>query len=263
MLAALREDGALAQLILSAIPQRLQKGPALALSTRMMFASLALRLRQLDLAEQLFRSGLGKSDRPESEVYGGLLRVLSLGHKNDAVIELCQRGLKEGEKSNRVMFHLEMSQALLNLDRVNEAVAEADAAVKEAGEAEALLSRRNRAYLLSQAGKVKEAIAECQALLKDYNQPGEQRDIHSTLAIVYLNAGEYAESEKHLQLILDTDPSDATICNDLGYQWADRNKNLPEAEKLVRKAIEPGPQATAGGKLDWAGCRPGQPGLPG
>jgi tetratricopeptide (TPR) repeat protein len=41
-----------------------------------------------------------------------------------------------------------------------------------------------------------------------------------------------------LKKLLDVDPEDATACNDLGYLWADQGKNLEEAEKLIRKAID-------------------------
>ena len=34
------------------------------------------------------------------------------------------------------------------------------------------------------------------------------------------------------------DPNDATANNDLGYQWADQSKNLAEAERMIRKALE-------------------------
>jgi tetratricopeptide (TPR) repeat protein len=39
-------------------------------------------------------------------------------------------------------------------------------------------------------------------------------------------------------LVLEADPNDALANNDLGYQWADRSKNLDEAEKMIRKALE-------------------------
>src|SRR5262249_9747099 len=34
------------------------------------------------------------------------------------------------------------------------------------------------------------------------------------------------------------DPDNPTVNNDLGYTWADRNKNLDQAEAMVRKALE-------------------------
>ena len=75
-------------------------------------------------------------------------------------------------------------------------------------------------------------------MLKEYNQPGETRDIRYTFSGVYATLGEHEKSEEQLKLILDDDPNDASACNDLGYVWADQGKNLQEAERLIRKALE-------------------------
>src|SRR5260370_27522223 len=50
--------------------------------------------------------------------------------------------------------------------------------------------------------------------------------------------GDRGRAEKQLKRILDADPNDASACNDLGYLWADQGKNLAEAEKLIRKALD-------------------------
>jgi tetratricopeptide (TPR) repeat protein len=51
-------------------------------------------------------------------------------------------------------------------------------------------------------------------------------------------AEKYEESEGQLLLVLKDDPNDAMVNNNLAYAWADRNKNLAEAEKMIRKAID-------------------------
>ena len=91
---------------------------------------------------------------------------------------------------------------------------------------------------MSQAEKHEQAIAECQALLKEYNQPGDVHKIRSVLSAIYSAAHQYDKAEEQLLLILKDDPDDATANNDLGYLWADQNKKLDEAEKLIRKALE-------------------------
>ena len=49
---------------------------------------------------------------------------------------------------------------------------------------------------------------------------------------------DFAKAEEQLRLILQADPNDATANNNLGYLWADQGKNLQEAERLIRKALE-------------------------
>ena len=92
--------------------------------------------------------------------------------------------------------------------------------------------------MLSQAGKHDAAAAECLSLLKEYNTAGDVREIRMVLSMVYSTAHKGAESEKQLKLVLEADPDDATANNDLGYQWADANKNLDEAERMIRKALD-------------------------
>ena len=68
--------------------------------------------------------------------------------------------------------------ALMALDHPEEALAAAKEA-KDSGQGQGpgAVARCIRAEILSQAGKHEEAIAECQAMLKEYNQPGDVRDI--------------------------------------------------------------------------------------
>jgi tetratricopeptide (TPR) repeat protein len=110
--------------------------------------------------------------------------------------------------------------------------------VADAGEKERLHCRLDRAGLLSQAGRHADAVAECRALLKEYNQAGDVREVRAVLSGVYSAARDYPRAEEQLRLILEADPADATANNDLGYLLADQNKDLAAAERLVRKAIE-------------------------
>ncbi len=262
LLTAAREDPVLVKRLLSAARDSLQGQSKLAPATRGLLALLAARTRQLDFAEKLYRSCLTDgtlSKEAESEVYSGLLTVLWQAHKYKELLDVCDLGLEKAEATSRVLFHIERAQALMALGKTDEAVAAAEAAVKDSREKDRVLTRRVHAEMLSQAGKYEAALAECQALLKEYNlpkedglpgtglpaangegrtSPGDVRFIRLTLSGVYLAAHKYDESEKELQLILEADPNDATANNDLGYQWAERDKNLDEAEKLIRKALE-------------------------
>src|SRR6516225_12019290 len=88
------------------------------------------------------------------------------------------------------------------------------------------------------AERWQQATAEGQALLKEYTQPGEINETRHRLANVYSTMGDFVRAEEQLQLILKADPNDATANNDLGYYWADQGRNLEEAERLIRKALE-------------------------
>ncbi len=239
MLVALRDDAELVNLLLSASTRRLTANAGLRFTTAIMLANLAGRTRQFDAAEKLYRHSLNvrEGTRDEAEIYVGLLTVLSMAHKNQAILEVCKRGLAKAENTNRLLFLREMAAAHMALNHVRESLETIDEAVKAAGETR-LSCRLERAQLLSQAERHEEAISECQALLKEYNQPGDVHKIRSLLSGIHSAAHQHEKAEEQLLLILKDDPDDATANNDLGYLWADQNKRLDEAEKRIRRALE-------------------------
>ena len=171
-------------------------------------------------------------------MFSGLVRVLRMQYKYADLVVLCKKGLADAQGTNRLLFHTELVRAYQFLGDHKAALTAAEAGVRDADGDNMLLCRRLRADALAHVGESAKALAECQALLKHYNTPGDLREVRGTLSSVYQTLGKPEEAERQLQLILETDPNDATANNDLGYVWADRNKNLEEAERLIRKAID-------------------------
>jgi tetratricopeptide (TPR) repeat protein len=239
MLSVLREDAEMVKLLLSASTTRLTSNVGLRFTTAIMLASLAGRTRLFDEAERLYRYSLKlrEGTRDEAEIYVGLLTVLSMAHKNQAIIEVCKRGLAKADNTNRLLFLREMASAYMALNHVRESLATIDEAVKIAGDSK-LSCRLERAQLLSLAERHESALDECRALLKEYNQGGDAHRIRALMSGIYSTAHQYEKAEEQLLLILRDDPDDATANNDLGYLWADQNKKLEEAEKRIRRALE-------------------------
>jgi tetratricopeptide (TPR) repeat protein len=242
MLVVLRDDPEMVKPLLPVVRQRLVTGTALNPETRRYLAVLAGRAHQLDDAEQLYRSCLEQNGpsarRNEAELYSGLLHVLRQGRKYKEIVELCRQGLAQAQMTNRVLFHMDLSRALMQLGKAEEAITEANNAVDIAGDQERLVSRRNRALVLADAERHEQALAECQGMLKDFTQPEDVHEIRYTLSNVYSQAKNYTAAEEQLERIIKDHPDDATAHNDLGYIWADQGKNLEDAETLIRKAIE-------------------------
>jgi tetratricopeptide (TPR) repeat protein len=247
MLLVLREDGGLVGAIMPVLARKLNDPdwPArdkaeLKPDTRRYLAVLAGRARQLEVAERLYRSCLnGPAVRlHEAEVYGGLIRILWQERKYADIVAVCKKGLDSAQNTSRVVFHLEMSRALGQQGKMDKALAQANEAVDLARDDDRLLVRRNRVLLLAEAERFAEAEKECKGLLKDFTAPEEVHEIRYALSAVYSTAKEYAKSEEQLQMILKSNPDDATAHNDLGYILADLGKNLDEAEKLIRRALE-------------------------
>lgn len=243
MLTVLRDDPELLKNLLMEAVSNLKARRQRAYSTWRLLGALAARTHQLDTAEQLYRECLGRlTPLTESEVYGGLLDVLSQARKYEEVVKICNEALADkdhkAQNTNHVLFHIKLAQAYTLLNKHDKALAAADDALKLADDRNRLSVARLRVNVLSQAERHELAAKECLALLKEYKRADEIHDIRYTLSGVYSAAKEYAKSEEQLRLLLDQDPSDATACNDLGYIMADQGKNLEEAEKLIRKAVD-------------------------
>ncbi|MFA6317097.1 MAG: tetratricopeptide repeat protein [Elusimicrobiota bacterium] len=128
-------------------------------------------------------------------------------------------------------------------------------------------------YFLTQAGKLKEAVAVLEnarqrwpdndetayylalgyddlklpakavAVLRSIlaRKPG-YRDARYQLAVVLERSGKIAESEKEFRALIAAHPKDPGILNYLGYSLADRGLKLAEAEELVRQAVSLDPK---------------------
>jgi tetratricopeptide (TPR) repeat protein len=239
ILLVLRESPKLVSGLLTAVRTRMAATNALERDTRYYLAVLAERANKLPEAEALFRSCLfGAGRNNEHEVYSGLIQVLVQAKKHKEVIELCQQGLQSARGTSRELFDFELARAYLALDKLDQAIEAATNGVDHAQDANRLLFRRLRVQILAQAERFDQAIEECQALLKEYRQPGETRELRYLLSSVYSTAKKSALAEEQLQNILEQDPNDATANNDLGYMWAEEGKNLEEAERMIRKALE-------------------------
>jgi tetratricopeptide (TPR) repeat protein len=243
MLTVLREDPALVKDLVPQVRERVFGSPnPLKRDTCLVFAVLAARTNQLDAAEEIYRSCLrnaaGVQRREEHAIYQGLLRVLWQGSKYEDIVEVCRQGLEQASATNRVLFHLDMARALAHLGRMDEAITQAKTAVDIADEDNRFVTRSNYAHILAQAERFDEAVAECEAMLKDFPTAEEVHDTRHTLSQVYSLAKEPAKAQEQLQLVLKEHPDDAWAKNDLGFMWAEQGKNLDEAEKLIREAID-------------------------
>jgi tetratricopeptide (TPR) repeat protein len=106
----------------------------------------------------------------------------------------------------------------------------------------------NRAlgYVLSQHGKNEEAIAHYKGLLERYPNNEELYKVaRSGLSVVYVNQGDYAKGEAELEALLQREPDEPGVNNDLGYLYADQGKNLEKAESMIRKALQGEPESPA------------------
>lgn len=78
--------------------------------------------------------------------------------------------------------------------------------------------------------------------------PGHQEILRQTqfmLSNVHVQQGDIRKGEVILEEILKDDPDDPAVNNDLGYLYADQDKNLEQAESMITKAVTKDPDNAA------------------
>jgi len=71
------------------------------------------------------------------------------------------------------------------------------------------------------------------------------KDFYMEFAFIADKAKKTDTTERILQDLLKEYPDDANLNNFLGYLWAENNKNLDQAEKLIRKSLDKEPENSA------------------
>ncbi len=241
MLVAVRDDAELTRALLTAADSLGEKGKFEA-ETLQALATLADRSGQLEQAERYFRGALrlsrGSDEEGKPVLYAMLLKVLWKERKYAEVAEVCRDALRTAKDADCVVYQSELARALTHLERYDEALRAADSALTLASATDRLGAQVLRLRILTQAGYYERAEKECLGLLKDRVLPGEILELRYVLSSVYSAARRLDKSEEQLTECLKLDPDNATLNNDLGYIWADQNKNLARAEELIRKAID-------------------------
>lgn len=109
------------------------------------------------------------------------------------------------------------------------------------------LERQLRGWVLRESGQYAEAAKVYEDVIervqKDREVDPEERDQYEEryryiLSNIYVDMRQIDKATDQLQFLLKRKPDDPGFNNDLGYIWADHDKNLEEAEKLIRKAID-------------------------
>jgi tetratricopeptide (TPR) repeat protein len=82
-----------------------------------------------------------------------------------------------------------------------------------------------------------------QEVPKDEKLPAELKtglidDIRYRLSGIYVDLDQVDKAAAQLKTLLKQHPDQPAYNNDLGYIWADHDKNLDEAERMIRKALD-------------------------
>ncbi|WP_175725350.1 tetratricopeptide repeat protein [Burkholderia ambifaria] len=120
---------------------------------------------------------------------------------------------------------------------------------------DAAVVARTDASILFTAKRYPEAEARLGQAVQDFP---DDPDLRYDYAMAAEKTGHYATMEKQLRELIRTQPDNPQAYNALGYSLADRNQRLPEASKLIDKALSLAPNdAYIMDSLGWVKYRMG------
>jgi tetratricopeptide (TPR) repeat protein len=227
-------------------------------------AMLAVEAKQYETAAEFFDLALAGKPKNEAELLLAWGVALLIDDRSAEAAKVFQRGIDGSvlPKDNPA-FYFYLAGALAMSDRTEEAIA----AARKAGEMkpDAARFRGREAWVLYFAKRYSEAKRSYAKLVEDFEaeEALETRAVlrEARLALANLSVLENHndQAEAWLEQVLDEFPDDANALNDLGYLWADENKNLAHAHRMIQKAVEAEPDNIAyRDSLGWALFRLGR-----
>jgi len=236
------------------------KDPIFNVNATWILGRAAQYLKEAETAEFFLRQNAAQalklySTKKFVSAYGRLIDLLYENKRYAEVEKICREILELQGGDDITAFKVDalemLAQSLAKQGKTDTALTLMDNLIKGAKKArdersEILLSRL-KGQILREAGKFEDAAKLYESLidrvakLADIKQESRDRFadlIRYTLSGLYIDMKNVDKAAEHLKTLLAKDEKNPTYNNDLGYIWADNDKNLDEAEKLIRRAIE-------------------------
>lgn len=171
---------------------------------------------------------------------------------------------KKNIAESNPVFHYYLAGALAACDRLEPALAAARLAVEQKDDSARFASRLP--WILFRAKRYDEARQAYEKLFAQFRGEKDSvetlavlREVRLSMSALSVIQGRLDEAEEWLQQVLDEYPDDIGANNDLGYLWADGNKHLHRALKMILAAVAAEPENRAyRDSLGWVFYRLGR-----
>ena len=220
----------------------------------LILARTAQLLRQTDESVAFYKLYIDQSSQLRSpqkigEGYAGLIKTLYDGGKFEDSEKACEEflGLK-GEPALQRLKPAVLRQMVLVLakeGKTDKATELIDKIIK--AQPDNPLNLIAKGQFLHEVDKTADAVKAYEDAIdlikKDDDLTKEEKDdfisgIRYTLSGLHIDLNDVEKATADLKELLAKEPDNPGYNNDLGYIWADHDMNLPESEKMIRKAIE-------------------------
>ncbi len=226
-------------------------------------AWVALQGNQIPLADELFTLALEEKGVKKSTLLQRYGLKMYIQEQYDRAEELLRELLQEKlarDLKEQAYFYL--SRTLERAGKTEEAL---KAAKRGAVATPTAMMRSQIGWILYHAKQYAEAEQEYVRLLKRYEQDKSPavretlKDTRMILSNICVSQKKMPEAEEWLEQVLDEFPEDIGAQNDLGYLWADQDKNLEMALSMTQNAVAKEPENYAyRDSLGWTFYRLGR-----
>jgi len=219
--------------------------------SRLAVAMLALEAKQYETAGEFFDRTLDAEPKQPAEVFMAWGLGLLMEERAAEAARVFQRAIDEHvlPESNPV-FHFYLAGALVLCGQTDDALAAARTAAEK--NKDSARYRGRAAWVLYYAQRNDEAIKAYRELIDEFDADHASletrevlREARLALSNLCVLQGDEPQAEEWLEQVLDEFPDDVGAMNDLGYLWAERNKHLGRARRLIQQAVDAEPDNMA------------------
>ena len=232
---------------------------------RLAMALLAIESKRIEVGAEFFELALEADPEKAAETLLAWGISLLLNEHETEAAEVFQRGIDERAlPDDNPAFYFYLAGALAMDERHDEALAAAAKAVKVKEDSARFHGRV--CWVLYHAKRLEKATGAYRKLVEKFDADHKSsetrqvlRDARLVLSNLCVLRDDLVEAEELLEQVLDEFPDDVGAANDLGYLWADQNKHLQRALKMVRHAVDAEPDNAAyRDSLGWVYYRLGR-----
>jgi tetratricopeptide (TPR) repeat protein len=260
------ENEELTRGILGAARNKLKSAPdKFTCGMRVAAALRALQVNQFDAVSEFLALAIAAKPKQPDEVFMVWGLALLTGNRAAEAVKVFQRAIDEkAALADNPIFHFYLAGALELAGRTDDALAAAKTAADKKKDSARFYGRP--AWVLYFAKRNDDAMKAYRELIEKFDadrHSDEDREVmhEARLALSNLCAlkGETTQAEEWLEQVLDEFPDDKGAMNDLGYLWADANKNLGRARRMIQAAVDAEPNNMAyRDSLGWVLFRQGK-----
>ena len=215
-------------------------------------------------AAEVFRRGIDQKalpeDRPEFHSY--LATALEMEDRTDEALAAARKAVELARRTAGQAL-----QAAKHPPSETDKLQAAALKAKAADLAEDVPRYCSRVAWILYHGRRREQAADAYAkLIEEFDSDHEStavrlllREARLMLSNLFVIQRDVSQAEEWLQQVLDEFPENISALNDLGYLWADQDKHLNRAYKMIQQAVEGDPDNEAyRDSLGWVLLRMGR-----